>query len=73
MMDGAVITIAVNPNNYVRNVKKDIHQLYQYPPNRQRLVFNGRRLEDHCRLSDYNIRNGTTLHLVQRLRAWNPH
>lgn len=68
MMDETVITIAVNPGDYIRNVKKKIYQLYHCPPDRQRLVFAGKRLEDDYSLNYYNIRNGATLHLVQRLR-----
>lgn len=68
MMDETVITIAVNPRDYIRNVKKKIYQLHQCPPDRQRLVFAGKRLEDDYSLNYYNIRNGSTVHLVQRLR-----
>ena len=63
-----MITIPVNSSDSIRNVKRNIHQSYQYPPDRQRLVFNGKRLEDDCSLSDYNIQNGSILHLVLRLR-----
>lgn len=68
MMDETVITIAVNRGDYIRNVKKKIYQLYQCPPDRQRLVFAGKRLEDDYSLNYCNIRNGSTVHLVQRLR-----
>lgn len=68
MMDETVIPIAVNPRDYIRNMKKKIYQLYQCPPDRQRLVFAGRRLEDDYSLNYYNIRNGSTVYLVQRLR-----
>lgn len=67
-MDERMITIPVTSSDSIRNVKRNIHQSYQYPPDRQRLVFNGKRLEDDCSLSDYNIQNGSLLHLVLRLR-----
>ena len=68
LMDERMMTIIVNSSDSIRNVKRNIHQSYQYPPDRQRLVFKGKRLEDDCSLSDYNIQNGSVLHLVLRLR-----
>ena len=69
MMDGRLITMVVNPSDNIRTVKACIHQLCLCPADSQRLVFAGKRLEDDHSLSDYNIQNGSTLHLVQRLRA----
>lgn len=69
VMDERMIEIIVNSSDSIRNVKRNIHQSCQYPPDRQRLVFNGKRLEDDCSLSDYNIQNGSILHLVLRLRV----
>lgn len=69
MMDERVITMDVNRSDHIRKVKRDIHRSYQYPSDSQRLVFAGMRLEDNCSLSDYNIQNGSTLYLVQRLRG----
>ena len=36
------------------------------PPEDQRLVFEGHRLEDQYTISDYGIRSGSTLHLISR-------
>lgn len=75
-MDDTTISIAVNPSDSIRNVKKKIHK--ECPPDRLRLVFAGKKLEDDRTLNHYNVQNESTLHLVQRLRrvqgvAWNLH
>ena len=76
MMDDTTTSIAVNPSDSIRKVKKKIQQ--ECPPDRLRLVFAGKKLEDDRTLNHYNIQNESTLHLVQRLRrvrgvAWNLH
>ena len=41
------------------------------PPDRQRMVYNGKELERERNLSDYNMQNGSIVYLVLRLRSNN--
>ena len=67
LMRGKTISMRVNKLNTISDIKAMIHKQEGIQPEQQRLIFDGKRLQDNKTLHDYGIRYaGATLHLVVR-------
>jgi len=68
-LTGKTIDIGCNPLDLILDVKEKIQDKEGTPTEQQRLIFTGKQLEDHRTVSDYNITEGSVLHLVLRIKS----
>ena len=68
-LTGKTIPIFANPHDYIITLKNQICDKEGIPVDQQRLIFSPKQLEDEHTLASYKIQDGSTIHLVLRLRG----
>jgi large subunit ribosomal protein L40e len=68
-LTGKTICISHSDDMLVRHVKEEIARIENIPVDQQRLVYQGKQLEDDQSIKYYEVGTGATLHLVLRLRG----
>ena len=61
---GETFTLEVEGTDTIGRLKVKIQDQLDGTTKYMRLIFNGKQLEDSQKLADYNIQNGSTLHLI---------
>lgn len=67
MLTGKTLTLEYKPKESVIEFKQRVMHQEGIPIEQQRMIFAGVQLENDRLLSDYNVKEESTLHLVLRL------
>ena len=68
-LDGTQKTMTVTLRTTVDELKTMIYNTDGYPPDQQRLVFNGREMYEERTMEDYCVSDSSVIHLILRLRG----
>merc|ERR1712224_242239 len=56
-------------DNTVRQVKEALQEKEGIQVEQIRLIYSGKQMSDECKLSDYTVKPGSTIHMVLQLRG----
>ena len=65
---GDILTLEVSGTDSIENVKQKVQFRTGIPPEQQRVIFNGKIIDDNLTLSSYRVWEGSTLHVVIRVK-----
>ena len=68
-LSGQCTPLRLKPYDSIDSVKLTIERQLGIPPDKQRLYFDGRQLQEGCKLSDYKIVNNSIVYLTFRERG----
>ncbi|VVT54127.1 uncharacterized protein SAPINGB_P003920 [Magnusiomyces paraingens] len=68
-LTGANIKIEVEPKDTPADIKEMVQQKEGIPPEQQKLIWDGKQMDDNKTIEEYKISAGATLHLVLALRG----
>ena len=68
-LQGKSITLSISDEDTIESIKQKIFEKEGIPIEQQRLVFNGKQLEDNQTINSYGIEENSSIHLVLRLRG----
>ncbi|XP_030593631.1 polyubiquitin-like [Archocentrus centrarchus] len=66
---GQTSTYDIQPDETVSNFKRRVESRERVPASQQRLIHEGKEMQDGNKLVDYNVRNQSTIDMTLRLRG----
>uniref|UniRef100_A0A6B2LWB4 Ubiquitin-like domain-containing protein n=1 Tax=Arcella intermedia TaxID=1963864 RepID=A0A6B2LWB4_9EUKA len=64
-----ILGLDVEPDHTIQSLKEQIEEKEGIPPYQQRLIFMGKPLDPIKSIVDYNIKEGSTIHLVLNIKG----
>lgn len=68
-MLGEKVEVEVEETETVADLKKKLSKKQKIPADQQRIIYEGKLLQDNKTLAEYNIKNNSVIHMVLRLRG----